>query len=594
MIRALALVCVLSLACGPLANPGQVVAPTEPAWGGNSGTQARAQELSGGSLALSGDGAFAVVAEPERDRLWVVDLERRTVRGKIELPADSRPGRMLATGPRSLAVALRGTGQVALVDLAALAMVSSRHVCAEPFSLASDPRDGATVVGCLGGEVARLPAEASAPTSMIRGPRDLRDVLFLKGELVATTFRSAEVLKVAERPSVFAELPNFPLGSFENTAVGFVPRVAWRAVSAKDGRVLIAHQREVEGNIAAIQLPGPPSPAYYSNTCSSAIVRSALTVLDPNGGTLASAELPGVLPVDVAVSEDAKEAAVAFAGSNFVARLQLDQLPARSGSQCQPGFPSLTDFPTPTGPVGQPTGVAFRPNGTLVVHTRVPFGVSLYPRGSLTATTIPFDARPVLSDAQALFHTPVGGLACASCHPEGRDDGHTWTLQADRVRTQSLAGGISKTLPFHWKGELKDLKTLMGTTFVSRMGGPMPDDSAVTELQRWVDGVPLPKVDPIAQPDVVGHGAALFAKGCGSCHAGAMLTTSKSYDVGTGAAFQVPVLRGVALRGPFMHNGCATTLKDRFGACGGGAKHGDVAQLTPADLDALAAYLDTL
>lgn len=595
MKRSIGLVLALT-ACGPQSSAGNVVAPGLPV-GSSSGSSVRAQELSGGTLALSSDGTLAVVAESERDRLWVIDLPRRSVRGRIELPSASRPGRMLATGPNTLAVALRGTGDVATVNLSQLAVVSSRHVCAEPFSLAVDPRDGATVVGCVGGEVSRLPNEASAPTSMIRGPRDLRDVLFSDGRLVGTTFRSAQVLAIAEGGS-FGALPSFAASSAATTGtVLFTPHVAWRAVPAGGGRVLVAHQREVEGNIAAIQLAAP-SPAYYTNTCDSAIVRSALTLLAPTGAAVASVELPAALPVDVAISDDGKEAAVAFAGSNLVARLQMAQLPSRSGGVCQPGFPQGTDFPMPTGS-SQPTGTVFRPDGTLVVHTRVPFAITLYPQGSLNGNTIALNVEPARSPAQELFHTAVGGLACASCHPEGRDDGHAWTLQVDPIRTQSIAGGISQTAPFHWKGELRDMRTVMGVTFASRMGGLMPDDSAVDELERWVDGVPLPKVDPVGQPEVVGQGAALFAERCQSCHAGAMLTTSKNFDVGTGSlgsgnAFQVPILRGVALRGPFMHDGCAATLKDRFGACGGGAKHGDTADLAPGEIDALVAYLDTL
>jgi cytochrome c peroxidase len=34
-------------------------------------------------------------------------------------------------------------------------------------------------------------------------------------------------------------------------------------------------------------------------------------------------------------------------------------------------------------------------------------------------------------------------------------------------------------------------------------------------------------------------------------------------DVGTGSALQVPSLHGLALRAPYMHDGCAETLLDR-------------------------------
>ena len=49
-----------------------------------------------------------------------------------------------------------------------------------------------------------------------------------------------------------------------------------------------------------------------------------------------------------------------------------------------------------------------------------------------------------------------------------------------------------------------------------------------------------------------------------SCHVGPLMTTKQIVDVGTGGAFKVPSLLGVGARAPFMHDGCATTLMDRF------------------------------
>jgi cytochrome c peroxidase len=62
------------------------------------------------------------------------------------------------------------------------------------------------------------------------------------------------------------------------------------------------------------------------------------------------------------------------------------------------------------------------------------------------------------------------------------------------------------------------------------------------------------------------------------------------------APFQVPSLRGVGWRAPYMHNGCATTLSGRFTnkSCGGGDSHGMTSQLTPAQIDDLVAFLESL
>jgi mono/diheme cytochrome c family protein len=214
-----------------------------------------------------------------------------------------------------------------------------------------------------------------------------------------------------------------------------------------------------------------------------------------------------------------------------------------------------------------------------------------------------------LDTGHGIFHANSGGgLACASCHPEGGDDGRVWRFTAgfldpsggtrpaapvEARRTQNLRGGVMATAPFHWNGDLKDMTTLMTEVFVKRMGGPNIDATALGTLSRWLDAVPA--LPPAAALDsaAVDRGRALFNQttpGCARCHAGALLTDNKTEDVGTGRAFQVPSLRGVRYRAPYMHDGCAATLADRFNSpCGGGEKHGVTATLTAGQVSDLVA-----
>ena len=65
--------------------------------------------------------------------------------------------------------------------------------------------------------------------------------------------------------------------------------------------------------------------------------------------------------------------------------------------------------------------------------------------------------------------------------------------------------------------------------------------------------------------------------------------------MGTGGLFEVPSLRGVGLRLPLLHNGCADTLEERFDpACGGGDQHGTTSQLSATEIADLVAYLGSL
>ncbi len=81
--------------------------------------------------------------------------------------------------------------------------------------------------------------------------------------------------------------------------------------------------------------------------------------------------------------------------------------------------------------------------------------------------------------------------------------------------------------------------------------------------------------------------------GCAACHSGERLTNDAKADVGTGGRFKTPSLIGLKYRGPFLHDGCAATIADRFTPCGGD-RHGDVTVLDDEELDALIGYLEAL
>src|SRR2546429_9936683 len=104
---------------------------------------------------------------------------------------------------------------------------------------------------------------------------------------------------------------------------------------------------------------------------------------------------------------------------------------------------------------------------------------------------------------------------------------------------------------------------------------------------------------PAPDAAAVTRGKALFEDtthaACTSYHSGPALTNNSTADVGTGGRFQVPRLVGVGWRAPFLHDGCATTLSDRFTRCGGTTDlHGVTSQLTAAQLADLVAYVQTL
>jgi cytochrome c peroxidase len=116
-------------------------------------------------------------------------------------------------------------------------------------------------------------------------------------------------------------------------------------------------------------------------------------------------------------------------------------------------------------------------------------------------------------------------------------------------------------------------------------------------LGPWLERVAPPAPAPVIDAASVARGEALFsspATQCTTCHNGQLMSNKALVNVGTGGTFKVPSLLGVGARGPWLHDGCAETLADRFGPCGGGDQHGHTSQLSTQDIADLVNYLDTL
>jgi mono/diheme cytochrome c family protein len=243
---------------------------------------------------------------------------------------------------------------------------------------------------------------------------------------------------------------------------------------------------------------------------------------------------------------------------------------------------------------GEPVAVAFDAADQLVVQSRQPAQLEFQ-----DGTVIALSTESRADTGHTLFHMNSGaGLACASCHPEGRDDGHLW--QFDPIgsrRTQAIPPGFLSTAPFHWSGDMASFDQLVSDVFVFRMGAFQPSAEQTAAFAGWLDSLEAPSATAGLDGTAIARGQVLFqseAVGCSRCHSGDRLTNNQNYDVGTGGIFQVPSLIGVAARAPYLHDGCAPTLLDRFGLCGGGDQHGITSSLSQADLGDLVAYLESL
>jgi mono/diheme cytochrome c family protein len=555
--------------------------------------------LSGGTLLALSDGATAVASDPDRDRVYVVDTAARTLRAAVALENRDEPGRLVEDGAGRVHVVLRRGGALVTIDPKTGTASARRAVCNAPRGLAYQKSADLLHVACAGGELVSLPAAGGDASRTLTLERDLRDVVAAAdGSLLVSTFRKAEVLVVGGDGKVATTrlapgsgvLPGI-MGPPQNRS----PSVAWRMLALDEaaGSVLVLHQTGVTDVI------DPGAGGYSGIRGCGGIVQPGLSILAPGQSSPKVASGLGnmTMAIDVALSPDHQKVAFAVAGNtrqqgpglveqSLQTAIPVNPLPCASGANM-----------VVTQPPGQVVAVSYAPSGLLLAQTREP--AAIWWSDTRTATTLASDSRA--DTGQFLFHVNAGGgLACASCHPEGGEDGRVWNFVcAGQRRTQSMRGGISMTEPFHWDGLEKDFSHLMDDVFSRRMSGPVLTTEQKQVLQSWIDTIPAMPATAGLDAAAVGRGKVLFdstSLACATCHAGALLTNNATVDVGTGMALQVPSLRGVSWRAPFMHNGCAATLADRFGAatCGGGDKHGLTSTLTGAELNDLTAYLQSL
>jgi cytochrome c553 len=212
-------------------------------------------------------------------------------------------------------------------------------------------------------------------------------------------------------------------------------------------------------------------------------------------------------------------------------------------------------------PAGTPTSVAIDSRGLLWVQTIEPAVLAAYDDVDRIGE-VSLAASSVADTGHALLHAPSPVLlACVSCHPEGGDDGITWDVADQGLRrTQPLRGGLEGTAPFHWGGDLATMADLFHEVRHGRMRASDLSVDYADALQRYIFALPA-LAPPPTDPDAVEQGEVLFADaGCTTCHNGEQLTNNLTVPLPDYTPKQVPRLRGVALRPPYMHNGRAPDL----------------------------------
>jgi mono/diheme cytochrome c family protein len=229
---------------------------------------------------------------------------------------------------------------------------------------------------------------------------------------------------------------------------------------------------------------------------------------------------------------------------------------------------------------------------------------------ALASTTL---AREIRTSAKvergrALFHATGDsrisgdGRACASCHPEGRDDTLVWSSPNGPRQTPMLAGRLDGAAPYGWNGDAKDVSTHLVSTF-KRLGGKGVTGEDKEALMAYVASMrPPPSAKAKDDAAKVARGAAIFrssAAGCSGCHGeDGDLPDGAAHDVKSMAEgdqrkkFDTPSLKNVGGTGPWFHDGRYADLKTLIVRSDG--KMGHTKQLSEQDVADLASYLESL
>jgi mono/diheme cytochrome c family protein len=555
----------------------------------------RPPPISGGTLAVTSEG-LAVASDPERDRVSIVDLATEEVI-TVALSSGDEPGRVIEGSDGTVHVVLRGAGALLTLDTADGSVVERRDVCPEPRGVALHAAEGRLYVACVDGTLVDMPEVPGAAVNQQRIEADLRDVVVSGGNVLVSTFRSAELIAAT---GVTGRNAPGTIGEFQ-------PHVAWRTVTGPLGEVVMLHQLATTAPVPIeptvpddVGRPdgggdGGGSPYGGGGFCDPGVNQPAISIFSGTGVTTMP-HPSAALAVDVAMSPDGQFVAMATPGAGPDGAM-ASVVFAQDGGGCFGGEFGPGSVPGGISGDSQVTAVAWDGSSRLIMQSREPAGILVQTGNepmSPTFKTIDLGGESKFDTGHELFHRQTSaGVSCASCHPDGTDDGHVWNFeQLGPRRTQPLDVGLRDTAPFHWDGDMNSFGTLVEEVFNHRMGGHRQSAARTDSFANWLFELKRPAVAAPVELSVADQGKGLFAAyACTACHSGDRLSNNATVTIWD-ADLQVPSLRRVSTRAPFMHDGRSRTLDEAVWDMLDSTVEGHHA--TTAEVAAISEYLRTL
>jgi mono/diheme cytochrome c family protein len=589
------------------------------------------------ALARAGDRTLAYAADADDVALHTFDLD-----GQRELavtPLDGAPSQVLVLPDGRVAVTLRDANRVAVLEPAAhddapLELRCSITVPSEPFALARSKRsDLVAVTSAWGRMLTVLDGDSFGRRFSVELPRDPRAVLIDDaGQRAFVSHGVGGVISVVRLDGERHEARQMDVRIGERGR-DLVGRIDNRSREAGQGYAL-----------AAVQLGSVPDDGKSAGGFR---VLAPMVSVDPGkarvskgyGGEPRWGEPPRVLPAVAVVDGHAERpltkaavvtgvthgrecllprAAAAHGDAVFVACLGIDAVLELDARSLNPINVERRRFRVPSGPVGIAVDAAGKRLVTFSQFARALSVAALDGRDG-AVMVIPASKKTsqwtsgLVARGRELFHASDDlrisgdGRACASCHPDGRDDALTWSTPDGPRQTIMLAGRVTDAQPFGWFGASKSLDVHLAHTF-ARLGGrgfhAAADGDDLRALAAYLTALPAPPTSAapadVEQLALVDRGKELFfdaRQGCATCHAGGG-ADGTAHDVGSGdvteksVRFDTPSLRFIGGTAPYFHDGRFRTLESMLEVQDG--KMGHTTHLSRADMRALAAFMETL
>lgn len=597
-------------------------------------------------VAYAGTKTVAFVADADLSEIVAYDVGASKVLART--PAEGGPSQLVMAPDGTIFAAMRQRASVRVFrpgpTLGALQSAGEVSTSLDPVALALSPDAKTLAVACAwshrveGIDVAKRARAFS--TDVPREPRGL--VFFENGRKVAVAHAVGSNVSVVDAASgatnkvglvgtdVRAPIRESP---FMDDSFGFIglvgtpeppapePRSAVQGfaivranvhgdeavllpeVMAATGRNVVITQADIPVRFSGYGISATPGsftlPAHVAHV---AVLRGGDLQPAAASMTLSDGRPTCLLPRAAAVDDGT--------GSLFVSCLGVDSVFEYDARSANPQATQRQRWLVPSGP----TGLAIDDRSRRLL---------VWSSFDKVLTTIDRDApavfaqvSPVVAHAptpfevgRKIFHASTDprlsgdGRACASCHPDGRDDGLTWSSPDGPRQTPMLAGRLADTAPYGWTGASKTVRDHLRHTF-ARLQGTGMEGKPLYALLYYCAKMKAPlRTAPDPRDEArVARGRAIFHSyeaGCSGCHSDdQVLADGEQHDVGSrarGDAFaemSTPSLRFVGGTAPYFHDGRYATLRELLEKSDG--KMGSTGHLNAVELDDLVAYLETL